>query len=128
MAGAPQCFISVNEQINQPPGAILPAIPPANDMQSALAAIAAMRQMLMQMTGQIGGLADRGQQQGSQGNQQNNNQNKKQQALGRWTEINRAVGKVTLKSTDGSVTFEIDQINKLTFQDTVTKEQFVWNR
>lgn len=131
MAGAPVCFVSVNETINQPPGARLPAIPQANDLQSALAAIQAMTQILNQLTGAAGaggantGAGSPGKQQGSQSNQKDASQSKNQQKQGRWNKINEVKEPVTMTSTDGSVTFTFDQVTSVTMQDTVTGQLLV---
>ena len=139
MANAPSCFVSVNEPINQPPGVRLPSIPQANDLQSALSAIGAMRELLNLLTGQTVQQRNQGQpgragQQGKAGKpgdpaKPNKNQDQ-QNKTGRWQEVpgSRVTQQVTMDSTDGSVTFTFNQINRVLLQDSVTGETWLWQR
>lgn len=133
MANAPSCFVSVNEPINQPPGVRLPSIPQANDLQSALSAIGAMTQLINLLTGQIVQQANRGQpgkagQQGKPGTPAKNTD--QQNKTGRWQEVpgSRVTQRVSMDSTDGSVTFTFNQINRVLLQDSVTGETWLWQR
>lgn len=127
MANAPQCFISVNEVINQPPGVKLPAIPQANDLASALQAIDAMRQMLNLLTGQTRQSANQGRpgQQGPGGQPGKNNENK----VPRWTVTNEAKQDVIIPiDTSGDVPqVTISRINSLTIKDSITGQTIQLN-
>jgi hypothetical protein len=123
---APVCFVSTNQQIGQPPGVQLPALPVATDLPSALSAIQAMTNMLNLLTGQTG-------QSGAQGNvgaAGAAGAGGKNQKGGRFQEVagSRVTQDIQLTSDDGSVTFTIKQINAITWQDTITGEQITWNR
>jgi len=124
MANAPQCFISVNETINQPPGVLLPSIPQATDLASALSAIQAMTDMLNLLTGQIVNTRGQPGRQGQAGQPGKNNQNK----VGRFTEIKRVTENVTVTNPQDSSQFvEVERINALTMRDNITGETWTWS-
>lgn len=122
MANAPVCHVSTDEKINQPPAKQLPAIPQATDLNSALAAINAMRQILQAMlgrSGSSGGLPRPGSAGPTQGLATRN-----QQQAGRWREVNRATKEIKIPIDDSSdpPTVTIKRTNSITMQDTVTGE------
>ncbi len=52
MSNAPVCHISTSQVINQPRATLLPTVPVAVDLPSALAAIAALKLLVQMMAGQ----------------------------------------------------------------------------
>jgi hypothetical protein len=122
MPECPVCHVSTDQVIDQPPKVLLPSIPEATDLNSALAAINAMRQMLLLLAGQIG----RGGAQGPPGAAGKSAQKEK---VGRWNEVSRSTSKVKVFNPDDKTQFvEVERINKLTMKDSVTNEQWIWNR
>ena len=132
MSSAPQCFIEPVENISQPLPTAFPAIPQAQgNFSSLVSAVNALRQGFLQLTGQLGQSGNAGPSQaqgGSKVGSQNKDQQQKKNQKSRFTETNRATAQVTLKSTDGSVEFTIEQINSLTLTDNVTGENWTWYR
>jgi hypothetical protein len=117
--GAPVCHVSKDQVIVQPSPKQQPAIPHANDLASALAAIAALKKIVEGWTlphpdnneGGISGFKT----------------NPSKQS--RWTQANRTVERVKIfNPSDSSQFVEIDRINSLTMVDKVTGETWVWNR
>ncbi len=111
MADAPICFIPVDQDITQPNGPTMPAIPLATDYNSMMAAVNAMRQAMMAITGQRA--------------QNNRNQPK----TGRWVEQSRSVSTVRVKNPkDPEQYVDVERINALVLRDTVTGELWTWKR
>lgn len=116
---APVCHISPPVQVGQPPAVPFQSISPI----PAQFDWNALRTILNQMKRAIEQLS------GQQGNTANNGQ-KKPNKTGRYIEISRDVEQVTIPiiTTGDNPEVTFNQINRLTFKDTVTGEQWQWNR
>ena len=122
---APVCHVSVDEVINQPTGTKLPSIPIATDLISALAAINAMRQVLMMLTGALQGPPGL---RGAQGQGGAAGAAAKKTKVGRWNEANRTTATERVYNpNDNSQYVDVQRINSLTMTDSVTGETWVWN-
>ena len=121
MTTCPVCQTSFNEPITQPVPTSLPSIPLAYDVPSLLEAVKQLTQGYNQLSGK------------TLGNKHKNNQapKKSKVQLGRFIELKQGRSTVNLKvySKDDPTTFvEFNQINAMTFQDTVTGETWTWQR
>lgn len=117
MGQAPVCHVSVDQVINQPASTPMPSIPPATDLSSALQAIAALTQLVNQLSGRFP-------------SNSGNNKNSKQK-VGRFQELKplRTVEKKRIFNPQDKEQFvDVERINRLVFQDTVTGEQWTWTR
>lgn len=103
--------------------ALLPPIPIATNLASALMAINAMRTIIHQITGQTQSRPS-----GSTGFKFKNDDAKKNKQ-GRWQEANRVSETVKIKNPDDENQFvEVKRINELTMRDSQTGETWVWKR
>lgn len=122
MADAPICHVPGPGDDTQPIAPLLQSIPVATDLRSALAAIHAMRQVLMRISGQV-----KQQKKPTQAKPQKPKEDKKQQS--RWIETSRVKETVKIKSRDDPDVFvEVERINRLTMQDKQTGEKWEWKR
>lgn len=127
MADAPVCHIIDPADVSQPIAPSLPNIPIATDMPSALAAINAMRQHLLRTSGQVKRNVPKPGKPGFKTKFEPNKGDKKQQ--GRWNEVSRSKEKVKIRNKDDPEQFvEVERINSLTMQDSMTGETWVWRR
>ncbi len=137
MGAAPVCHVSVDEVLTQPPARKLAYIPPATDLQSALRAIEALRQNILVLTGQLaaqrptiaffsqGGAAGTGSQ--VAGARPSNSKPGSNPDQGRWIEQSRTTEVKRITNPDDESQFvDVQQINRLTMQDTVTGELWVF--
>lgn len=125
MATCPTCSSSVPVAIDQPAGPVIPSIPNAYDLQSALAAIQALSITHNIMHG--GGGVKQPQQQQSK----NNTKPPQKPKVGRFQEIKaqRVTANVKVYSKQDKETFvAYKQINGMTFKDTITGEMWNWSR
>ncbi len=112
MSSAPVCNIPVNIPINQPDPRLLPAIPLAHDLSSAIAAINAMRQWLMWMM-----------------NQRPHNNKTPQASLneGNFVESNRTTQVVRIYNpNDSSQWVDVEEITGLTMTDKKSGQSWVF--
>ena len=124
---APICHVPVTTPIEQPGGVQNPFIPIATDLQSALAAINAMRMILMR----IANLQPRfdGSGSGGRGRVQQPSKQQKNPKPGRWNEINRVTKKEKVYNPEDREQFvEVERMNRLVMEDSITKEQWIWSR
>lgn len=124
MADAPFCKRSTDQVIAQPPIKRLPAIPPPNDLQSAINAINMLINYVYQLSGQIGPTGPQGDRgsPGQPGRPPNQN-------VGRWIETNRATEKVKIYNPDDHDQWvEVLRTNSLTMRDSVTGELWQYSR
>ncbi len=145
MSVAPVCHISTGSQpINQPRATLLPSVPAAVDLPSALAAINALKLLIQMMSGQQGTSGARGNtvplggggvvgRAGSAGSQGQKGKDAKDPTGGRFVEdrAQRVTQKKRIfqdndKTSDNWV--DISQINKVVWVDKVTGETIVWVR
>lgn len=124
---APICHVPVPTPIDQPGGVQNPSIPIATDLQSALAAINAMRMILMRLANLQPRFDGSGQGRGGRiGGGGGNNKNKKP---GRWNEVSRVTKKEKVYNPDDKEQFvEVERMNRLVMQDSITGEQWIWSR
>lgn len=117
---APVCHIAPeNSRIPQPAVRGLPAIPIATDLQSALAAINAMRLIIQKITNQN---------QDDNGTQINNFQMKPDKST-TWAEDSRKTETVKVYNPDDHSQFiEVERINQLVMKDKTTGNKWTWNR
>jgi hypothetical protein len=129
---APVCEIIPQIVTTQPPQSKLPFIPIATDLASALAAINAMRQWMMQMQ-QIqpgrtiyGGF--RGNNNQGHGGGTAKNPTPKPPQQGRWQQkdITRQTVRV-YNPKDKEQFVDVSRVTRLVMQDTVTGEQWIWS-
>lgn len=130
MANAPICHVPVPTPIDQPDGIQNPSIPIATDLASALSAINAMRMILMRLANLQPRFDGSGQGPGGHGGRiggpSKQNPNKK---LGRWNEVNRTTEKVRVfNPQDKEQYVDVQRINSITMQDSITGEQWLWKR
>lgn len=124
--GAPVCHISPDEPITQPTPRYLPSIPQATDLQSALAAINSMRQILLSLLGQIP--QNNLQRNGGSGTRTTQQQSGKKPDAG-FREISRVVQTVRVYNPkDKSQYVDVERINRLVLRDPVTGASWVWSR
>jgi hypothetical protein len=110
MADAPVCHVSPDQVINQPPVKQLPAIPQATDLNSALAAINAMRLTLQMMLDQAA-------------------RKTQKDKVGRYVVREKAEKKVRVYNKDDHEQYvDVMRTNKLVMQDTVTGEYWTYIR
>lgn len=136
MTAAPVCHVAPESSVTtQPTGALLPVIPQATDLTSALNAIGAIRQTLMQMNNQLRNQSNNSNRGGGQGGSGGGGSagvsGQKKPKMGRWNEIpdERVVQTVRIfNPKDKEQYVDVQRINALTFQDTVTGESFYWYR
>jgi hypothetical protein len=125
--GAPVCHVPGTEEIGQPDPKTLPNIPIATDLSSALTALNAMRQWMYSMRGGNGS-GDGGTGSG-RGGRVGGKKEDPQKKIGRWNEISRTKEKKKIfNPEDKEQWVEVERINSLTFQDSLTKEQWIWKR
>lgn len=125
---APICHVPVPTPIDQPEGIQNPSIPIATDLQSALAAINAMRLILMRLANLQPRFDGRGGGGRGGGSKQPSKQDPKKK-IGRWNEISRKTSKVKVFNPQDKEQFvEVERINQLIMKDTITGEQWIWNR
>jgi hypothetical protein len=121
----PTCHTSVDELITQPSTNLLQSITPPTDMSGVLPAVQQLVYNFNMITGNGPSRSGGGGQ--GQGQGQNGKKGKKprfeEQLPKRITKQVRVYSK-----QDKEVFVEYKQINGMTFQDTVTKELWVWNR
>lgn len=125
---APICHVPVPTPIDQPDGVQNPSIPIAVDFQSALAAINAMRLILMRLAalqprfdGHGGGGRGGGPKQPSK------QEPKKKQ--GRFNEVKRVTKKEKVYNPQDKEQFvEVERMQELIMQDSITGEQWIWKR
>ncbi len=128
MADAPVCHIPAASNIPQPTPSALPAIPPvqAGDWQSVIDAINALALGYQLLSGQVPPPGDPGQpgQPGSPGRA-----GKDAKTGGRFIELSRGTKQVRITNPDDDSQFvDVEIINRLVMKDTVTGEQWVWQR
>ncbi len=147
MSNAPICHVSTGSTpIKQPRATLLPSIPAAVDLPSALAAINALKLLIQMMSGQQGSSGARGNTQplggggvasagggGAAGAQGQKGQDGKDPTGGRFIEdrSKRVTKKIRIfqdndKTSDNWV--DINQINHVVWIDKVTGETIVWSR
>lgn len=123
-SGAPVCSDSKDEVITQPIPNNNLAIPVATDLQSALAAIAALRAAVMALTNRLGGIP------ATPFKPQFNGFTSKK-TTSRWSEVRqaRSVKVVRVKQKTNPNNFvDVEQINGLTMQDRITGDKWTWSR
>lgn len=123
----PTCQASFDQAVSQPIQQQTPSVPPANDLQSLIYAVAQLTQGYNQLTGRTAN------NQGGGNKNTGNNQSKPPptQKLGRFIEKKAARVMTTVKvysKQDPSTFVEVKQINAMTFVDSVTGEQWTWGR
>lgn len=112
MSDAPVCHIVQQLPGAEPQTARLPAIPIATDLPSALAAIAALRQIVHSITGQLPNLGTA-----------------KTQPVLKEILNKRTTETVRVKNPqDNSQFVDVEQINHLEFQDASSGQKLIWNR
>jgi len=105
---APVCPINRDQFIGAGTPPKFPSIPPATDLPSALRTITVMREIIIMLTNQLKPPVTK---------------------LGRWQEVSRVEKRVRVENPNDSDQYvEIDRINQLKMRDTVTGEEWVWNR
>lgn len=123
--GAPVCVIEPTEPIQVPKPLQLPPIPIATDLQSALAAINAMRQNIMALLGQIAQS-----QQGRGGGFIANNPNNPSKAAN-FVEVLplRVTQKIRVYNANDKTQYvDVQQITGLTFVDPQTQQTIQWQQ
>lgn len=125
---APICHVPVPTPIDQPSGVQNPSIPIATDLQSAIAAINAMRLILMRLANLMPRFDGAGGGGRGGGSKQPSKQDPKKKT-GRWNEVNRVtrVEKVT-NPEDKEQFVEVERMQELVMQDSITGEQWIWKR
>lgn len=144
MSSAPVCHISSDEIIDQPQPARFQSIPVATNLQSAIAAINAMRLVMLQLTGQVSpnnlarflgllGAVGAGLSQ-NQKNQPNPNSQSRAVQNGRFLEdkSQRVTNDVEVPIYDDTNTkvgtATVARINRVVWVDQVTNQTIVWTR
>lgn len=111
MAICPTCHTSVDEVISQPTTSQIQSIAPPTDMSGVLSAVQQLIYNFNQIT--------------------NNGPSNQKPKTGRFQEVTakRITKKMKVYSKQDKETFvEYKQINGMTFKDTVTGEQWKWER
>jgi len=127
VSNAPVCLIQPVISTSQPPPLVMPSIPQANDLASALAAINALSTALRYIQSQLppntpniqgpGGMISTNSKKGGPAKQ------------GRWNQLARVTEQVKVTNPSDSTQFVIiDRIKSLTMKDSVTGETWVWTR
>ena len=123
MAICPTCHTSVDELITQPnTHTLLQSITPPTDMSSVLSALQQLINNFNLITGNGPGQSGQPGKNGEPGTKSQ---------LGRFTEQrnSRVTKKVKVYSKQDPATFvEVEQINAMTFRDSVTGEVWTWGR
>ena len=116
---APVCHIPPAVTVTpQPPGRLLPSIPNAYDLASALRAIAALRQAVQILTNQ-----------NTTDNGVINNFNTRRDQTGTWNEERRVTETVRVfNPEDDSQYVDVERINSLRMLNKDTKQTWIWNR
>lgn len=124
---APACPINRDQEIKPNSGAKMPFIPVATDLASALAAINAMRNALLQLAGMMS--VRSGGQQSDRNNKDNSgNERPDPNRPPRWIEVSRKTQKVRVKNKEDPEQYvDVERINRLVMRDTVTGDYWVWN-
>lgn len=124
---APVCNVEPVIEPGQPPASKFPPIPVASDLASALAAINAMRQILMNLTGQLG-VTNRGGGNGGGGRGGGGTTiPPKQPKLGRW--VQKSITRKTVRiynPQDKTQFIDVSRVANLTMKDTITGEEWVY--
>lgn len=127
-AVAPVCHISNSETLNpeqQPSARSFAAIPQANDLASALAAIAALTQNMNQMSNRLGGRQQAGAA-GQAGKAGAPGKAGKDAKSGHWAEVNRATTTVKIVSDGDAQTFiTVRRTSSITLRNSTTGETMV---
>jgi hypothetical protein len=143
MARAPVCHVSTNQDVTATPtGRNLPNIPRATDLASALAAIEAIRKILMGLTGQVSvrpppsaplpgsgaGFSFNSPAGANIRFSPEKKSNSDPKDNGRWLETERVTELKKIKNPDDPDQFiKVRRINKLVMRDSLTGEQWVFN-
>lgn len=126
---APICHVPVPTPIEQPDGIQNPSIPIATDLQSALAAINAMRMILMRLANLQPRFDGSGNGRGGRIDTRSKSEQPKNKKPGRWNEISRITKKEKVYNPEDKEQFvEVERMNRLVMQDTLTGEQWIWSR
>lgn len=121
---APICVIDPIISTQQPAAKILPSIPPATDLASALAAISALTAAVNTMLGRTAVPTNKG-----GGFNVIDPTSKKAKPQPRFNESSRVTEVLRIYNPDDKAQFvDVQQIKQLTMRDSVTGEQWVWNR
>jgi hypothetical protein len=136
VSNAPVCHISKDQDITeQPKATLLPFVPAAIDLPSALQAIAALKLIVQMLSGQVqpnpsnGTLQAGLQPPAPNPNTGKGNPNQNERFVENRQQ--RVVKKVRIfqnKDKTSSNWVDINQINSTTWYDTVTGETIVWSR
>lgn len=117
---APVCHIPPTTPVSQPAPKFLPAIPPATDLASALAAINQIRNVIHILAGQQGNAGPRGAS-GKDGTNANANV--------QWVEESRVEETIRIKNPDDPTQFvDVKRINQLKMKDQKSGQAWVFNR
>lgn len=135
---APVCHISPDQTIENQrqkqrngKATVLPTIPHATDLASALIAIQRLTQIVNQLTGALNSVVgsqtnDRSERTGPQGPAGKPGQPPKPP---RWSEVSRATEKVRVYNpTDRQQYVDIERINGFVMRDAVTGNTWEWKR
>lgn len=124
---APICHVPVPTPIDQPGGIQNPSIPIATDLQSAIAAINAMRMILMR----IANLQPRfdGSSNGRGSGIRKPSKQEPKKKVGRWNEVSRVTKKEKVYNPEDKEQFvEVERMNRLVMRDSITGEEWIWSR
>jgi hypothetical protein len=123
--GAPVCELSQDQVIEQPTPRVIPPVPVARDLQSLIAAVNALRQIVFMLLGApvIGGT----------GQTRPSNQKAPNQKVSRFAEVpgSRVTKdvRIDVESDTGLTGYIIfQQINRVQMKDNVTNETWLWQR
>lgn len=136
MAAAPVCHIPSSSEVADPTARQFPSIPQATDLQSALAAINAMRQILQQLMGmltpnnlQVNNNYYGMQQPGGGGRITTNTRKPSQKRDRGFIEVHRVTSRVRVYNpNDHEQYVDVERINQLVLRDNITGALWVWNR